>query len=367
MHSLLVGYFRLSPGLIPFASPPGEKPGGGAPIAVANRADGRPSVTAVVQMQKGKPFFLRIDYTRQPGDASLHLDWQTPSSQQSWKAVDAAAEQADTVVFVGGLDHSLDTEGRDRTDMNFPPIQQEIINRVAGLNPRTVVVLINGSPLELGGWLAHVPAVVEAWYPGMEGGNALADVLFGRVDPSGRLPFSWPKRLTDSPSRRLGTQTNDQVDYKEKLLVGYRYYDTQNVAPQFPFGYGLSYTTFAFGPLQTHLQNRGIAATLTVKDTGSRPGMETVQLYVRPLHPSISRPVHELKAFQKVFLQVGRATQIYFRLGAEAFSYYDAAKKRWQVDPGTYEIQAGASSRDIRSTTKIVVKTADFQKREVRR
>lgn len=327
--------------------------GGGAPIAVANRAEGRPTATAVVQMQKGKPFFIRIDYTRQPGDAALSLDWQTPSSQQSWKSVDAAARKADTVIVVAGIDHSLDTEGRDRTDMHFPLVQQDLINRVAKQNPKTVVVLINGSPLELGGWLPSVPAVVEAWYPGMEGGNAIADVLFGQVNPSGRLPFSWPKTLEDSPSHRLGTQTNEQVDYKEGLMVGYRYYDTRDVAPQFPFGYGLSYTTFSFGPLHAGQKSGRVSAAVTVTNKGPRDGAETVQIYVRPLNPSVSRPAHELKAFQKISLKAGQSARVEFQLGPEAFSYFNAAKQQWQVDPGRYEIQAGVSSRDICSTAKI--------------
>ena len=329
--------------------------GGGAPVAVANRAAGRPSATAVVQMQKGKPFDLRIDYTRQPGDAAVSLTWEPPSAAHAWAAVDAAARKADTVIVVGGIDHSLDSEGRDRTDMHFPPVQEELINRVARQNPKTVVVLINGSPLELGGWLPNVPAVVEAWYPGMEGGNAIADVLFGRVDPSGRLPFSWPKRLEDSPSHRLGTENNDEVDYKEKLLVGYRYYDTRNVAPQFPFGYGLSYTTFSFGPLHAIQKYGSVPVNLTVKNTGARDGIETVQIYVRPLRPSVSRPAHELKAFQKIALKAGQSRRVDFQLGPEAFSYFNAAKNRWQVDPGPYEIQAGVSSRQILSTAKVVV------------
>ena len=330
--------------------------GGGAPVAVVNRAAGRPSATAVVEMQAGKPFDLRVDYTRQPGDAAVSLTWEPPSATQAWAAVDAAARKADTVIVVGGIDHSLDSEGRDRTDMHFPPVQQELINRVARQNPKTVVVLINGSPLELGGWLPHVPAVVEAWYPGMEGGNAIADVLFGHVDPSGRLPFSWPKRLEDSPSHQLGTQNNDEVDYKEKLLVGYRYYDTRNVAPQFPFGYGLSYTTFSFGPLHAIPKNGRVPLSLTVKNTGPRDGIETVQIYVRPLKPSVTRPVHELKAFQKISLKAGQSRQVDFQLGPEAFSYFNAAKNRWQVDPGPYEIQAGVSSRQILSAAKVVVR-----------
>ena len=337
--------------------------GGGAPVAVADTAAGRPSATAVVEMQKGKPFDLRVDYTRQPGDAALNLTWEPPSVSQSWAAVDAAAQKTDAVIVVGGIDHSLDSEGRDRVDMHFPPVQQALINRVAQQNPRTVVVLINGSPLELGGWLPHVPAVVEAWYPGMEGGHAIADVLFGRVDPSGRLPFSWPKRLEDSPSHLLGTQNNDEVDYKEKLMVGYRYYDTRNVAPQFPFGYGLSYTAFSFGPLHAVRKNGRVALNVIVKNTGARDGVETVQIYVRPLKPSVSRPAHELKAFQKISLKAGQSRQVEFQLGPEAFSYFNAARNQWQVDPGSYEIEAGVSSRQILSVAKIVV--SDIAPREV--
>ena len=329
--------------------------GAGRPIAVVNRAEGRPSATAMVEMQKGKPFALRIDYTRQPGDAALSLTWEPPSISQAWAAVDAAVRKADAVIVVGGIDHSLDTEGQDRPDMHFPPIQEALINRVAQQNPKTVVVLINGSPLELGGWLMHVPALVEAWYPGMEGGNAIADVLFGQVDPSGRLPFSWPKRLEDSPSHLLGTQNNDEVDYKEKLMVGYRYYDTKNVEPQFPFGYGLSYTTFSFGPLHAAQKNGKVTLNVTVKNTGPRDGIETVQIYVRPLKPSVSRPAHELKAFQKIALKAGQSKQVSFHLGPEAFSYFNAARNQWQVDPGPYEIQAGVSSRQILSVAKIVV------------
>ena len=328
----------------------------GGPSAVVNRAAGRPSATVMVAMQKGKPYALRIDYTRQPGDAALSLTWEPPSVSQAWAAVEAAARKADTVVVVGGIDHSLDTEGQDRPDMHFPPAQETLINRVAQQNPKTVVVLINGSPLELGGWLTHVPAVVEAWYPGMEGGNAIADVLFGHVDPSGRLPFSWPKRLEDSPSHLLGTQTNDAVDYKERLLVGYRYYDTKNVEPQFPFGYGLSYTTFSFGPLHAAQKNGKVSLNVTVKNTGPRDGIEAVQMYVRPLKPSVSRPIHELKAFGKISLKAGQSKRVDFTLNSDAFSYFNPAKNQWQLDPGPYEIQAGISSRQILSVAKIVVR-----------
>jgi beta-glucosidase len=317
---------------------------GGAPTAMT--VNGR--MTANVQLQAGKPFFLHIDYSHHSGDASFNLTWQPPNpASQAWDKVEQAARAADSVVVVTGIDHNLDTEGRDRSDIDFPPVQQALIEHVTKANPKTVVVLINGSPLQLSGWLSKVPAVIEAWYPGMDGGNAIADVLFGRVNPSGHLPFSWPRQLADSPSQKLGTQDKDRVDYKEGLLVGYRYFDTKKVEPEFPFGFGLSYTTFAFENLTVAREPDGVHATVSVKNTGSRDGLCTVQFYVRPLTPSVFRPEHELKAFRKMPIKAGDSKQIEVTLGDEAFSFYDIATAAWKIDPGRYEIQAGSSSRDL--------------------
>jgi beta-glucosidase len=318
--------------------------GGGAPTAISDH--GR--MTAMVQLTAGKPFFLRMDYSHHRGDGAFNLTWQAPgASQSSWDKVDRAARAADAVVVVTGGDHNLDTEGRDRTDMDFPPVQEALIKRVAKANPRTAVVLVNGSPMRLGGWLASVPAVVEAWYPGMEGGHAIADVLLGKVNPSGHLPFSWPKELADSPSHKLATQDNDRVNYTEGLMVGYRYFDTRKVDPEFPFGFGLSYTSFTFDSLKLDLQPDGVHATVTVRNTGDRDGMCAAQFYVRPVSPSVGRPTHELKAFRKVMVKAGGSAPVAVVLGDDAFSYYDVARSAWRVDPGPYEIQVGTSSRDI--------------------
>ena len=216
------------------------------------------------------------------------------------------------MIFVGGLDHSLDTEGRDRMTMEFPQDQERLIARLAAVNPRTAVVLINGSPMELGGWIDKVPAIVEAWYPGMEGGTAVAGILYGEADPAGRLPFTWPKKLEDSPSHRLATQDLDTVNYEEELMVGYRYFDTQEVEPQFPFGYGLSYTTFRYGRLRVSEKNGKVRGRIEIRNTGDRDGSQTVQIYVRPERPSVTRPVHELKAFEKLFLRAGERRTVEF-------------------------------------------------------
>jgi beta-glucosidase len=327
-----------------------------SPIAVLNSSQGRSDVTAIVRMQKGHPFHILAHYTRQAGDASIRLLWELPTpSQDVWAKLDDAAHAADAVVFVGGIDHTFDTEGGDRVSLDFPTAQAALLDRLVKANPKTVAVLINGSPLEIGGWLPEVPALVEAWYPGMEGGNAVANVLLGKVDPSGRLPFSWPKKLADSPSHAIGTEDNDHVNYKEGVMVGYRYYDTKEIEPEFPFGFGLSYTTFDFGPLTLNSTPDAITGTLEVKNTGTRDGIETVQIYVHPIHPAIERPVHELKGYKKIALAAGESQQVDFTLSKNDFSYFDPVAKHWTFDPGTYEIQAAASSRDIRSKAPVDV------------
>lgn len=333
----------------------------GAPTIVADDSrEGERTVTATIRLQKDEPYFFCVNYSKnRECDASVRLEWKLPESPESageLARLDAAAKEADAVIFVGGLDHSLDTEGRDRMTMEFPQDQERLIARLAAVNPRTAVVLINGSPMELGGWIDKVPAIVEAWYPGMEGGTAVAGILYGEADPAGRLPFTWPKKLEDSPSHRLATQDLDTVNYEEELMVGYRYFDTQEVEPQFPFGYGLSYTTFRYGRLRVSEKNGKVRGRIEIRNTGDRDGSQTVQIYVRPERPSATRPVHELKAFEKLFLRAGERRTVEFTLPARAFSYYSETEGRWVEDPGPYTIEAAASSRDIRSTAQIDIK-----------
>ena len=333
----------------------------GAPTIVADDSrEGERTVTATIRLQKDEPYFFCVNYSKnRECDASVRLEWKLPESPESageLARLDAAAKEADAVIFVGGLDHSLDTEGRDRMTMEFPQDQERLIARLAAVNPRTAVVLINGSPMELGGWIDKVPAIVEAWYPGMEGGTAVAGILYGEADPAGRLPFTWPKKLEDSPSHRLATQDLDTVNYEEELMVGYRYFDTQEVEPQVPFGYGLSYTTFRYGRLRVSEKNGKVRGRIEIRNTGDRDGSQTVQIYVRPERPSVTRPVHELKAFEKLFLRAGERRTVEFTLPARAFSYYSETEGRWVEDPGPYTIEAAASSRDIRSTAQINIK-----------
>ena len=333
---------------------------GGAPVAVVHAANaGHGTSTGSVDLKKGVPYQLCVIYTKGKGDASLHIDWTTPQTENAamqWKKLEKAARKADVVLFVGGLDMNLDTEGRDRSSLLFPALQEEAINRLAKLNKKTIVTLVNGSPLELGGWMDNVPAILESWYGGIDGGTAVAGILSGKVNPSGRLTFTWPKKYADTPIVKLGWEDNDIIHFIDSLMVGYRYYDTHDVEPEFAFGYGLSYTTFEYGDLQAHAENGSVRGSVTVRNTGRRDGKETVQVYVRPLSPSVFRPTHELKAFRKVEIAAGEQAEVRFELGPEAFSYYDVGIGDWRLDPGEYLIEIGTDSRHIVRSQKVTVR-----------
>jgi beta-glucosidase len=267
-----------------------------------------------------------------------------------------AARQADVAVIIAGLNHSryLDDEGWDRKDLRLPYGQDELIQRVVQANPRTMVVLVSGPAIEMDPWLAQAPAVLQAGYPGMEGGTAIARVLFGDVNPSGKLACTYPKQLMDSPAHALGTYpgTNGTLFYKEGLLVGYRWFDAKNIEPLFPFGYGLSYTRFEYSNLKlvegTNSLYPVVTAEFEIANTGRRAGAEVAQLYVHQDKPGLPRPDKELKGFKKVMLQPGEKKSVSIPLDRRAFAYYSPEKKGWVAEAGGFKILIGSSSRDMR-------------------
>ena len=269
-----------------------------------------------------------------------------------------AAKSADIAIVIGGLNKNFDTEGSDRPDMKLPGGQDDLINQVVAANPHTIVVLISGSPVEMGPWLQKVPAVLQAWYGGSEAGTALARVLFGDVNPSGKLPCTFPKQLSDTPAAAFGPEAypgvGGQEYYREGLLVGYRWYDTKKIEPLFPFGYGLSYTTFKYSNLKITPgdQAKGVWATaqFDLTNTGARDGAEVAELYVHQNQPTLTRPEKELKGFQKVALKAGETKTVSIPLAQRSFAYYDPEKKGWLAEAGDFQILVGASSRDIRLT-----------------
>ena len=281
-----------------------------------------------------------------------------------------AASQADVAIVIGGLNHVhyFDAEGFDRKDMKLPYGQDELIQRVVEANPRTIVVFLGGGPMEMGPWLAKVPAVLLAWYPGMEGGNAVARVLFGDVNPSGKLPCTFPKRLEDSPAHALQAYPgkDGQVVYTEGILVGYRWFDTKQIEPLFPFGYGLSYSNFNYSSLKLipgSDPNGPVAlAEFEIENTGTREGGEVAQLYVHQMKPGLLRPAKELKGFQKVFLKPGAKQMVSIPLERSAFAYYDPEKKGWLAEKGEFTILIGSSSRDIRLESKFHLGESSLEK-----
>ena len=267
-----------------------------------------------------------------------------------------AASQADVVVICAGLTDMYEVEGIDRTHMNLPAGHDALIQRLAAAHRNVVVVLSNGSPVEMP-WVNAVPAILEGYLGGQAGAGALVDILTGRVNPSGKLAETFPLKLADTPALPFpgGPAV---VAYCESIYVGYRYYDSAEVDVLFPFGYGLSYTTFAYRDLSLSQDGEIVTAAFKVKNTGLVAGKEVVQLYVRDTQTTVFRPDKELKGFAKVDLQPGEEKEVRITLGRRAFAFYDMGSKDWVVEAGDFEILVGASSRDIRLTDIIHLATA---------
>jgi len=302
-----------------------------------------------VSLAAGKAYKLRVEYFQHGGQAVARLDWARAGDGPYADAIKAAKNADVALVFVSTK--GTEGEGSDRHSMMLPDDQNDLIRAVATANKKTIVVLNNGAPV-LMPWLNQVAGVVEAWFPGEEGGDALAAILFGDRNPSGKLPNTFAARREDYPDFGNFPGTDGHVHYAEGIYVGYRHFDKAGITPLFPFGYGLSYTTFKYSNLKlskSSLATNGtVTVTLAVKNTGSRAGAEVVQLYLHVPNPKIDRPVRELKDFQRLELLPGQTKLVSFELSPRAFAYCDVAGKQWKADAGTYELQVGASSRDIR-------------------
>ena len=294
-------------------------------------------------------------------------DDRTPEQLRA-EAVDLA-RNSDYVIFVGGLNKASgqDCEDSDRSGLGLPYGQDELISALAAANPNLTVVNISGNAVAMP-WAKEVPAIVQAWFLGSEAGNSIASVLAGDANPSGKLPMTFPVRLEDVGAHALGAYPGERrpdsdivdLEYKEGVLVGYRWADTKKVKPLFPFGHGLSYTDFKYGSAVADKKIMGSDETLTVSidvtNTGKRAGAETVQLYISDPQSSVARPVKELKGFEKIFLQPGETKTVRFSVNKEDLSYFDADRHEWVAEPGEFIARLGSSSGDIRSTVKFNLK-----------
>ncbi len=325
--------------------------------------------SATVNLEAGKAYKLRVEYFQVVGTASMQFGIERVSDRALVEARNAASK-ADAVVLCVGFNQTLESESFDRP-FALPSAQEELIKTVLGANKKVTVVLTAGGNVNMAGWIDSTPALLHAWYPGQEGGTALPRLLFGDVSPSGKLPASFERRLEDSATfntyydPKIGPTTGGdkrdysgairgRVNYSEGVLLGYRHFDRSTTKPLFPFGYGLSYTTFKYSNLKvTPSKVKGdapITVSFDVTNTGKREGAEIAQVYVSEKHPTVHRPLKELKGFAKVLLKPGETKRVSVSLDRRAFSYYDVNGKNWTANPGDFAILVGSSSEKTELT-----------------
>lgn len=312
--------------------------------------------TAEIELTAGVPKDLRIDYYEGILGASISLVW-TKLDASLGRNVRAAAKAADAAIVMVGDSESDETEGNDRKGLLLPGNQVELINQVIAVNPRTVVIIGTGAPILMNPWLPKTASVLQAWFSGQESGHALVDVLFGDVSPSGKLPMTIAKREADYSDFGNFPGTQGEVRYAEGVFVGYRHFDTHHVAPEFPFGHGLSYTNFEYRNLVVSQPSSDdhVKVHVDVKNAGKRRGAEVVQLYVHDYTTPVPRPEQELKAFAKVDLAPGEERTVQLELDSRSFAYFDVVRHGWAIENGNFEIRVGSSSRDIRVRAPLVI------------
>ena len=308
-------------------------------------------LTFECDLTAGEPVDIRFEYEKRAARAAVRMEWEEPGEPSPMEHAAAVAKTADVAIVCAGLSNLFEGGSRDRETLDLPAAQIDLIRKIAAANPKTIVVLNNGGPVVMP-WADEVPALVETWYPGQEGGRALARILFGETSPSGRLPDTIPFRLEDHAAAANYPGDGEVVRYEEGIFIGYRHFDTANVTPHFPFGFGLSYTEFEYSDvtLSSPAMSQGgqITARVTVTNTGERAGKETVQLYVRDQQASVPRPDKELRNFQKIDLEPGETKTVELAVTWRDLAFWDTKSHAWRVEPGEFEILVGPHSRELK-------------------
>ncbi|KAH8796458.1 glycoside hydrolase superfamily [Hyaloscypha finlandica] len=314
----------------------------------------------ILSVKKGQKYHIKVEFASAPackldqgsnvlfgGGAARIGGAKVIDADKEVKHAAELAKDADQVIICAGLNADWETEGSDREDMSLPGHMDALISAVSTANPSTVVVMQSGTPVAMP-WISSVKALVHAWYGGNETGNAIADVLFGHVNPSAKLPLSFPKRLQDNPAFLNYRTERGRALYGEDVYVGYRWYEMLDLPVLFPFGHGLSYTTFSFSDLKVDKTDKDLKVTVKVSNTGSLAGAEVVQVYIRQKNPSIRRPKKELKGFKKVFLEKGESKLVEVKIETKyATSFWDEIREAWISEKDTYEVVVGGSSEEV--------------------
>lgn len=331
-----------------FAEKPRYQGGGSSHVNAKNWS----SALEEVKTMENVTYVSGFDTTDSDSEEAKRLE------KQRYNDAIAAARKAKAAVIFAGLPDTYESEGFDRNHMQLPECQNRLIRAVAEVQPNTIVVLHNGSPVEMP-WITDVKAVLETYLGGEGVGKATVDVLFGRSNPSGKLPETFPLKLSDNPSYLNFPGDGRKVEYREGIFVGYRYYDKKEMDVLFPFGHGLSYTEFAYSNLKIDKERftdeESCTVSVTITNTGDRFGKEAVQLYVQDVESTVQRPVKELKGFEKIALNPGESKTVTFELGKRAWAYYDVEGHDWYTEEGDFRILIGASSRDIRLSETVHV------------
>ncbi|MDE5979931.1 MAG: glycoside hydrolase family 3 C-terminal domain-containing protein, partial [Muribaculaceae bacterium] len=312
----------------------------------------------VLPLKAGEEYPVELEYFANVHPVDISFGWR--EDRQLFDEAAELAAKADIAIVSIGFNESLERESNDRP-FELPEYQDSLVNRVLDANPNTAVLVNAGSNSDMSKWQGRTPALLYLWYPGQEGGTAAAEILFGKVNPSGKLPVTFEKRWEDNPAYPYyyDNDGDKRVTYGEGLLVGYRHYDTNNVTPNFPFGFGKSYTTFSFSGLKVKNESKKgeprYRVSFDVTNTGDRDGKEVAQVYIRPVNAKVFRPLKELKGYDKKMIKAGETARFDIELDREAFSYYKTDLHDFGYDPGEYEILVGNSSADIllRKTVRI--------------
>jgi len=308
----------------------------------------------LVKLNELLPVDIQIEFYKRSNRNFIRFEWEIPGNNSLDLALKLAKE-CDAVVIFAGLSNFFEGGNNDRKDILLPGYQNKLISEVAKVNPQTIVVLMNGSPIGMP-WIKDVNALIEAYYPGQEGGNAIADILTGKINPSGKLPETFPVKLSDNPAFGNYLGNNNVVNYAEGIYVGYRHYDKQKIEPLFPFGHGLSYTKFQYKDIKVKRVGKGRLVTFQLSNIGNVDGAEVVQLYLKDVQASEDRPTKELKNFEKIFLKKDEVKTVSMIIEDEQLAYFSKFKNKWIIESGQFEVLIGSSSRDIRLKASFVQK-----------
>ena len=312
-----------------------------------------------MELNAGQLYKIKLEYYEKGGGAIIKFGWRKPNEQLISDAI-TAAKNSDIAIVFAGTNANYESEGFDRKDLVLPNEQDDLIKRVAEANPNTIVVLTTGSPVLMDDWLNNVDGLIEAWFAGEQAGSAIVEVLLGETNPSGKLPMTFPKRWEDCSAFDSYKKLDGTTIYEDGIYVGYRHFEKNNIKPLFPFGFGLSYTTFKYNDLKLSSKdvnhNDKLLVKLSVKNTGNVNGSEVVQLYIKDIQSSIDRPVKELKGFKKVNLNPGEEKVVEFTIDKNALSFFDPKTKEWTAENGEFEILIGSSSQDIKLKEKFTLK-----------